>query len=150
MVRECAGLPGASDPRVTAERVDIASEPEYRRVSANGWAMDSAPLLPYHAALLSDPAQRTQLFLARFDAEPAATGSASSHGRSSHLVGGVVLPAFRGRGLYRALVHARLAAAKEAGCELATTHAGSMSGPLLERLGFVTVCTFPTFLYAPG
>ena len=47
--------------------------------------------------------------------------------------------AFRGRGVYKALVHARRDAAAQ-GVPVAVTQAGSMSKPILEKLGFREVC----------
>jgi len=56
-------------------------------------------------------------------------------------MGGVVLPAYRGRGLYRALVAARLGHALARGLELATSQAqAATSAPLLEHFGFRAVC----------
>jgi GNAT superfamily N-acetyltransferase len=52
------------------------------------------------------------------------------------MVGGAVLPAARGRGVYRALVRARW---EDAAPRPLCTHAGKMSRPILERLGFETV-----------
>ena len=45
----------------------------------------------------------------------------------------------RGRGAYRALVRARWDAAVERGTPALTVMAGSMSAPILDRLGFATV-----------
>jgi len=56
------------------------------------------------------------------------------------LGGGAVLPAYRGRGVYRALVASRWRAAVEAGKPALTVHAGAMSRPILERCGFERVC----------
>jgi GNAT superfamily N-acetyltransferase len=55
------------------------------------------------------------------------------------MIGGAVLPAARGRGVYRALVRARWDDAVEAGIPALCTHAGAMSRPILERLGFHAV-----------
>jgi GNAT superfamily N-acetyltransferase len=55
------------------------------------------------------------------------------------LFGGATLPAFRGRGAYRALVAARAEEAAARGTPALVTHAGRMSRPILERLGFVPV-----------
>jgi GNAT superfamily N-acetyltransferase len=52
------------------------------------------------------------------------------------LAGGVTLPAARGRGAYRALVHARWEAAEMAGVPVLVTQAQASSRPILERLGF--------------
>jgi GNAT superfamily N-acetyltransferase len=52
------------------------------------------------------------------------------------LAGGVSLPQYRGRGAYRALVHARWRAAEQAGAPALVTQAQAASRPILERLGF--------------
>ena len=55
------------------------------------------------------------------------------------LLGGATIPEARGRGLYQALVHGRWIASLERGGLALATHAGSMSAPILARLGFVDV-----------
>lgn len=52
------------------------------------------------------------------------------------LMGGAVLPEARGRGVYRALVHARWLHAAERGTPLLVVQAGPMSAPVLDGLGF--------------
>ena len=52
------------------------------------------------------------------------------------LVSGGVVAEARGRGVYRALVRARWDDAVEAGRPALVVHAGAMSRPILERLGF--------------
>ena len=52
------------------------------------------------------------------------------------LISGGVLAEARGRGAYRALVRARWEDAVEAGQPALIVHAGAMSRPILERLGF--------------
>jgi hypothetical protein len=46
----------------------------------------------------------------------------------------------RGRGIYRALVRARWDEAVRRGTPALVVQAGRMSKPILERLGFETVC----------
>jgi len=113
---------------------------------ARGWSLDPAPIAAIHALILAAPDRRQHLFLASCDGEPAATASYVAFPRSAYLIGGVVLPAFRGRGLYRALVAARLAHARARGLTLATSHAREhTSAPILERMGFETICRFPMY-----
>ncbi len=78
-------------------------------------------------------------FLAWVDDEPAAAGYASYTDWGVILFGGATLPAARGRGAYRALVAARADEALARGTPTLVTHAGRMSRPILERLGFETV-----------
>lgn len=67
----------------------------------------------------------------------AATGAPTPHGVI--LYGGATHPDARGRGAYRALVHARWLDAVARGTPLLVTQAGRMSQPILERLGFEAV-----------
>ncbi len=80
-------------------------------------------------------------YLAYLDASPVgrATGSFSDHGVT--LFSAAVLPEARGRGAYRALVHARWEDAVARGTPLAVTDAGSRSRPILARMGFREICT---------
>ena len=94
---------------------------------------------PFREPAPPDPT--TSIYLAYVDGHPIgrATGSFSEHGVT--LFGAAVLPEARGRGAYRALVHARWQDAVARGTPLAVTDAGSQSRPILERMGFREVCT---------
>lgn len=54
----------------------------------------------------------------------------------ARLWGAAVIPAMRGRGVYRGLIATRLGAAAARSATLALVHAGPMSSPILQRLGF--------------
>ncbi|HEX6122829.1 MAG TPA: GNAT family N-acetyltransferase, partial [Ktedonobacterales bacterium] len=76
-------------------------------------------------------------FLARVDGQPAGSGSITTSGAVARLWGGGVAPWARGRGLYRALVAARLREAHARGARIALTKARvGTSGPILRRAGF--------------
>lgn len=81
-------------------------------------------------------------FIAYVDGVPA--GRASCAGTTPgpiELLSAVVLPEYRGRGIYRALTRARWDEAVRRGTPVLVTQAGAMSRPILERLGFRTVGT---------
>jgi GNAT superfamily N-acetyltransferase len=61
------------------------------------------------------------------------------------LFGGITLPEFRGRGLYRATVAKRAALARERGYRWLYSDALPTSRPILERLGFVAITTTTPF-----
>jgi hypothetical protein len=67
----------------------------------------------------------------------AGTSAPTEHGLL--LYGGATLPRARGRGAYRALVRARWDDAVALGTPALITQGGSMSRPILERLGFERV-----------
>lgn len=147
---ELPGAPAAPPELSVEEIVDPADAGVYTRAMAEGWGTDPEPLLRVHEMLLARPERRDRLFLARWDGEPAGTAAYVAFPRSAFLLGAVVLPRFRGRGLYRALALARLADARARGLELATCHAReSSSAPILERLGFATIGRFAIYFSRP-
>lgn len=82
------------------------------------------------------------LFLALIDGEPAGAGWATVCMGGVIMNGGAVRPALRGRGVYRALVAARLTLARRAGAPgLVTQAKPDTSGPILAAFGFRTVGT---------
>ena len=78
--------------------------------------------------------------LSFLDGEPVAgaTMAPLEHG-AWFLLGGATIPEARGRGLYRALVHARWTSAVAHGGTALVVHAGPMSAPILRRVGFADV-----------
>jgi GNAT superfamily N-acetyltransferase len=123
------------DARV--RRVETDAELDaYLQASRLAWASVANDLEPtrasYHARLGS------LLFL--FIADGAGTGSVLLRDDYGYLVGGAVTEHARGRGLYRALVAARLAFLRDRGIEYAVTLAREKtSAPMLEHLGFETL-----------
>jgi len=85
-------------------------------------------------------------FLAFVDGSPVAAGYASYTPFGLVLFGGATLPRARGRGAYRALVAARAQEAADRGTPVLVTHAGRLSLPILERLGFVAVARIDRLL----
>jgi GNAT superfamily N-acetyltransferase len=65
------------------------------------------------------------------------------------LWGGSTLEAWRGRGLYSALVGARVAEARERGCFWLTVDCSPMSLPILARCGFEPLAVTTPFIWSP-
>jgi GNAT superfamily N-acetyltransferase len=97
--------------------------------------LSAAPALWNHD---NGVAQLTQVAYA--DGHLAGFGFASPGPAAVLLGGGAVLPAFRGRGVYRALVASRWEQAVRIGKPALTVHAGAMSRPILARCGFEEIC----------
>ena len=79
-------------------------------------------------------------FVALVEGQVVGSAGASYTDVGLYLGGGNVAEAARGRGVYRALVRARWDVAVARGTPALVVQAGKMSGPILERLGFRTVC----------
>ncbi|GAA3506193.1 GNAT family N-acetyltransferase [Streptomyces prasinosporus] len=69
--------------------------------------------------------------------------------RFAGLWGGGTVRAWRGRGVYRALVAHRARVAAERGCRYLQVDASDQSRPILERLGFTPLTTTTPYVYAP-
>lgn len=131
-------------PGAVISRVSLGTVDEYSRVMAEGWRLDLAALAVLNEAAVGDP--RMHLYLAHVDGVPAGVASAMLSAHSVFLQGAMVMPRFRGQGLYRALVERRLADARAQGRSLAFTHAlEATSSPLLRRMGFSELFRFESF-----
>ena len=77
--------------------------------------------------------------IAFLDGRPAGFGFGASSPAGVLLGGSGVLPAARGRGVYRAMLEARWTQAERIGRPGLVVQAGAMSKPILERCGFQPV-----------
>ena len=66
------------------------------------------------------------------------------------LWGGGTVPAWRGRGVFRALVAHRAALAAARGCRYLQVDASDDSRPILQRLGFVQLAVTTPFVHPGG
>lgn len=133
-------------PAITVEEVGAEGVDTFSRVMAEGWSMQLDQIVAYHRLVMADPARRQRFVVARVDGEAVGGAGLFVLEHSVMLQGGVVLPAFRRRGVYTAMVHARLALAARLGRGLAISHArGDTSAPILAALGFATVAHFRSF-----
>ncbi len=150
VVRELATAPaGSADPaRDAARGIDVRevrTDDDYRTYLRLSDEVFGNPPPPPAAeaeffALFQrqrEAGQPSGRFLAEESGAPVGIGGGHTNGPVLYLWGGGVLPSHRHRGVYRALVAARLDAARAAGAEIAFTVARrASSGPTLERLGF--------------
>jgi GNAT superfamily N-acetyltransferase len=91
------------------------------------WDLQSSGRSPYRS------------FVALVDGEVVGSAGAIFGANAVYLAGGSTRSDMRGQGVYRALVRARWDVAAESGTPALTVSAGSMSRPILERLGFTIV-----------
>jgi GNAT superfamily N-acetyltransferase len=86
------------------------------------------------------------LFVAYAADAPVASARLEWSGRFGQFYGGGVHPLHRGRGVYRALVHARAEEAERQGLRYLSTEARETSRPILERLGFTAAAREVTWV----
>lgn len=145
----------AADPGVVVGRADgraAVSVRELARDEVGRWGpavaeaagLDPATTAAWIAAEAHlARAAHAHRFVAEADGEVVGTGLLHLRRRVGWLRAGTVLPAFRGRGIQRALIVARAAAAARHGADLvgASANAEGVSAANLERLGFRVVAT---------
>ena len=95
-----------------------------------------------------DP-QRTHYFVATLDGEPAGTASLLLLDGFAHLNGAAVIASMRRRGVYRALIDARMAFLRERNVPFVTNHCiSTTSAPICRKIGFEKTCEFRVFRYS--
>ncbi len=140
-------LQPASESEVEVEVVGPETLQEYNDLMSKGWAVTAPMLREYNAHVLSTCPSKNPFFIARIDGKGIGSANYFAFPDSAYLMSGVVLPEFRKRGVYRALVQARQEHARKAGISLLTCHAMlHSSAPLLTKLGFRTVCQFKSYV----
>jgi GNAT superfamily N-acetyltransferase len=121
-------------------------------IKAAVWGEDASSSVETLARTLADWPELLSVYVA-LDGEgrPAAAGWLKKPpGRAfASLWGGATMPNERGKGLYRALVAARLKEARDAGYAYATVDARETSRPILERLGFARLATVRGYIWVP-
>ncbi|MDP9342192.1 MAG: GNAT family N-acetyltransferase [Actinomycetota bacterium] len=123
--------------------VTLADHIAAERILAEGFESEAPEEEIARQAELALQADRTgtrAVYLASVGGEPVAAAIAVFTDRGVVMSGGATQPAARGRGAYRALVAARWHDAAARGVPVLVTQAGSMSRPILRRLGFREVC----------
>jgi GNAT superfamily N-acetyltransferase len=138
---------------VTVDEVTLETIDAYVAFEARGWSMPDdqhAIERQTHAAALTASPRTAHFFAARLDGAIVASCVIFLRGDFGYLVGGLGAPEARGRGIYRALVDARLAFLRARGISLAVTHAfAATSAPMLEHLGFRTVYPYECWCLNP-
>ena len=121
------------------------------RVSAEVFEMPQAmrdemeAKMPKQYEEYATPENPARQFSASIDGRVVGTAAAVRGAAGVNLFGGSVISEARGRGVYRALTHARWKFAVDQGTPALTVQAGRMSKPIAERLGFTLVA--PVRLY---
>lgn len=109
-----------------------------------GWSLED------YTGRVSDPT--LGLFLAFVGGRPVSAGRLEMpRGRAfASLWGGGTSKAYRGRGIYRALVRSRAEVARRRGFRYLTVDALPTSRPILERVGFVPLTSITGWVFDPS
>lgn len=124
-------------PEITVEQVTPDAYDAWAHLASGGdpfWKL---------LALLCCHRADTRVYLARYNGELAGNAALSIHDGLASLFYTATLPQFQRRGVQAALIHARLRAAVDAGCDLATVAPipGTDSERNVQRHGFQPVYT---------
>ena len=137
---EDAPFPGpiALPADVTVRRLESAAElVDVRRIEETVWGQEMPWVTESLAADLALPGYLS-VYAADVDGQPACAAWMYFHanGQFADLWGGATLPEHRGKGLFTAILAARVQEAAERGYRFVTIDAGPMSRPIVERRSF--------------
>jgi hypothetical protein len=119
--------------------VELREDPEaFLELAIRVFGRDQGSVLPDDAVAVVAYVDGRPVSSGRVDLDPGV--------EFAGLFGGVTLPEYRGRGLYRATVARRAEIAREAGYRFLYVDALPTSRPILERNGFVKLTTTTPFV----
>ncbi|MFK0290259.1 GNAT family N-acetyltransferase [Streptomyces sp. NPDC090442] len=168
-LRAAGFVPGQPESLMVARTSDLTAEPEppagVRLATVTGTAGVEL-VVRVHAEVFGKPAERLRhRLLAHLTRDPdalvlvvalagetpvsAARLELPAGTDFAGLWGGGTLPAWRGRGVYRALVARRAALACARGFRYLQVDASEQSSPILSRLGFATLSTTTPYVREP-
>jgi hypothetical protein len=128
---------------VEVRRVETLEEfAESRRLTRDAFGNPHMRNPPDEELAVEWEQQLNPIFAGWLDGRMASVGSAVYTRAGGYLLGGASAAWARGRGAYRAVVRARWDEAVRRGTPALVVGAGSMSRPILERLGFEQVLQF--------
>ncbi len=116
---------------------------QIRAIEDEVWQTDHDALIRYLHLTMTQHPERMSYYMAFVDEQPASCAwiHYPPTSRFASLWGGSTLAAYRGRGLYTALLAVRVQEALRRGRHFLTIDASPMSRPIVERFGFVHVAT---------
>ncbi|MCX4819553.1 GNAT family N-acetyltransferase [Streptomyces sp. NBC_01142] len=120
-------------------------------VHEQAFGTSSARLREQLLAQLTQTPETVTMVVATADDLPVCAARMELHPGTefASLWGGGTLPAWRGRGIYRALIAHRAGIAAERGIRYLQVDASSQSWPILRRLGFTPLSTTTPYVYGP-
>jgi GNAT superfamily N-acetyltransferase len=136
---------------VVIRRVGGQAIPAIVAMESQVWGRDCAFIGDHLAGSLAAAPDRLAIFTAEAAGEVVAAAWAAlrEDGTFTSLYGGSTLRAWRGRGIYRALVAARTRLAAQHGYRYLHVDASDDSHPILERLGFTAITTTTPYIWSP-
>jgi len=137
---------------VVIRRVGGEAIPAIVAMESQVWGHDCTFIGEHLAGSLAAAPDRLAIFTAEAAGEVVAAAwiALRDDGVFASLWGGSTLEAWRGRGIYRALVAARAQLAAEHGYQYLQVDASDASRPILERLGFTAVTTTTPYVWSPS
>ncbi|MDT9689079.1 GNAT family N-acetyltransferase [Streptomyces sp. P9(2023)] len=154
MTAEAAALPAAVDLPEGVELIpvtDAAGVALVTEVHDRAFGGDSSHIGRQLLDRLAAAPDTVAAVLAMADGEPVSAARLELYPGTDFagLWGGGTVEAWRGRGLYRALVAFRTRIAVERGHRYVQVDAAAMSRPILTRLGFTALTTTTPYVYVP-
>lgn len=151
-----AATAGPFPPEVTIRQIDSAEDlRRYTLLESVVWADDRSHMAESLAAEIAANPDGTAVYLVEADDTDADGVVCAGRMRLeagtpfATLWGGATLPAWRGKGIYKALVGLRAKLALERGYPYLQVDASDDSRPILQRMGFQALTTTTAYIWKP-
>jgi GNAT superfamily N-acetyltransferase len=152
-LQSAPALDPLTDTAITVRRIGTRAElADVAAVKQRVYGHGAAELLDQLGYELDNAPHYLSVYVAEMAGTPAATAwiRFPSSSAFASLWGGSTLPEQRNRGLYTALLAARLAEARARGVRYVTVDARAMSRPILEKRGFAVLTHVTACVYRSG
>ncbi len=155
LIAESRTLMEAPAPDLVVEEVlgEGPTMEEWLETTRDAWDMTEEATARFRTEMQVEFAREnteTLYFLVRMDGRAVGTSGVTVVGDTGHLSGSCVLPEFRGRGAYRAMLKTRARVMVSDHIERITVMArASTSSPILQRLSFEKVCSMEVYAHRP-
>ena len=141
-----AAGPVTEIPGVRIEEINqVAGFQAIKTVEEAVWGGDASSLVSSLQREKAASPDVLRIFVAYADTQAVACAWLRMDRCFGLLLGGSTLPDWRGKGIYRQLVYKRMKIASEKNLRFVATDAGSMSAPILEKIGFAKVAEVMRF-----
>lgn len=138
-----------ASPEVEVRELTRALKPDWLTVQAEAWGVRPEGVefidRTFEKEFAFIERGEVRAYIAYVEGKPVASASLLFLPGYGYLAGGATAPAYRGRGVYRSLVKARLETLRERGLPAVIHAVSTTSAPICLRLGFRKVCELRSY-----
>lgn len=133
--------------RSSVRKLTLENLEDWLKVQAEGWNVPPQGITYLRKEMEKELMQLKEnpQFIGYCDGQPAGAAAFRHLGDYAFMVGGAVIPKFRGKGIYRNLINARFEELKKEGLPAVFHCVSNTSAPICLKLGFEKICEIESY-----